>query len=615
MNQPAMEDLIQHIIANESSKRVRADLIKEYARHIKKNLEMAGLHDLEVSSDIELRNTHDFSDYVVYGVTLATDEASLELVSVDVAKEKILPIFIPQTNKDSLLIHENKTSLGADLFFAYLDGVLKPVMTDEPVLLDGIYQCVHNITEDFPHHLLINGPELQCITDNKLRSKAFLQKSPFMVPRYSDPLLYLEAPATHKAIEEFIDLYTLNDFVVKASETDNGAFVKLFSKENVEDAALYAGKLLRLGLETFLEERITPLDLRDKKGNVLDWNIRAFTTLEECPQWADAIVRFAKKSGEPVNISTGAEVELIDPVLAKTGVSLDDIMQNTIDTTKIFFNHVTSKGERCTSLLAYDLICSEQGVYCIEVNDSWSGGFVERSKLKNGDTEPLLAILTRMKPFLEENKQARLAKREASSQLTFPISTGRVEKKQNEDPYLNLHLSTETDAFAKMLQKVGYHQRAVKEFKRLEPTHQFNPRLHTDLADSYSKLGKVQEAEKHYKRAQALNPELFYPYMELGFQYLYNCRNKEAMSELEQAVLRNPDSSQAHYFLGLSYFFTGHPAKAAKSFANCLAQTKMRSYPVVLPLGIVGGLSLLGKNMIKKADDMVTYAIALKYGN
>ena len=74
-----------------------------------------------------------------------------------------------------------------------------------------------------------------------------------------------------------------------------------------------------------------------------------------------------------------------------------------------------------------------------------------------------------------------------------------------------------------------------------------------NLGNAYLKLGKHQEAIAEYKKVLRANPELPQLHLNMGISYIELGKYQEAVAELKEAIRLKPDYAEAHYNLGALY--------------------------------------------------------------
>ncbi len=110
----------------------------------------------------------------------------------------------------------------------------------------------------------------------------------------------------------------------------------------------------------------------------------------------------------------------------------------------------------------------------------------------------------------------------------------------------------------------GEYEAAAEYFSQRVKENPEDPRVHHQLAYSYTRLKMRDEAIKHYKKALELKPDYFESRLNLGTVYLKSRKQKQALEELKKAVDLKPDSETARINLAWAYYYNLETAKADK---------------------------------------------------
>lgn len=401
-------------------------LAKLYAKDIDKELSRFGLN-IRVEEKLEQRPATAFDHALLFGNYGFNDDDIAILASSEDASYNDIPIqfmIIPNNPAGALLVAKDKSAVAADFFYVIEEGVIKAVHTREPVQLDLLELRLdlpygNAARNKIPYHVLSTKPKTQDFTDSKADTNAILHAAGILVPKQyvlaSPPYNYSACPTffigmRESYLENILGYLSTDRFVLKGDNGCGGEYVRMFGKHEVVKAINYIVWLQENNKKVLLEERILPLQWKNEDDQHIDWNIRAFVTLEEKPQWIDAIVRYNLLTGSPVNICQHAHVEELEKTVERTGASMKSIRNTARNVARAVYDHIKNSGERPTGFLGLDLMVSEKGVYTLEVNSAGSGGFAELLEIRKKPLASVRHLLESMGPLLEHNHAQRTLK-------------------------------------------------------------------------------------------------------------------------------------------------------------------------------------------------------------
>lgn len=400
-------------------------LAKIYAKNIQTEIRRFALDlDIRVEETVEQRSASAFDHALLFGNYGFNDDDIAILASSEGASYNSRPIqvmIIPPHPAGALLVARDNSTVAADFFYIIEKNVIKAIHTTEPVELDLLDLRLdlpygNAARNKIPGYVLATKPSTQDLTDSKAETNAVLHAAGMLVPKQmvlselaaaeNRPQFFIGMRVDY--LEQCLNTLSIDRFVLKGEPGSGGYYVCMFGRHELDEAMGYIRWLEKNGKKVLLEERIKPLQWKNEDDQHIDWNIRAFVTLEEKPQWIDAIVRYNIMSGKPVNICQDACVEELEKTVTRTGASMENIRNTACEVAKALYKHIPPEyaGQIPTDFLGLDLIVSEKGVYTIEVNSAGSGGFAELLEIRKKPLESVRHLLESMGPNLE-NKHAQ----------------------------------------------------------------------------------------------------------------------------------------------------------------------------------------------------------------
>jgi tetratricopeptide (TPR) repeat protein len=607
-------------ISSKSKGSTREALTREYSKELRAQLARFDMDGIRVSDVIERREISGHENKLTCGLLGTHEDITAIFVSsvgVSYSGNPIEVLLIPPTLECSLMVDEENNQVAANFFYEFKEGEIRPVEVCKPLVLDGL-NITYTGTEGYegPLDVLINGPELLALTDDKLRTKEVFHETDLRMPA-SCILENEDFDNLHEAIQNFLTEVGCRGFAIKGNFSSGGSHVKLFGNQEIESAVDFVIKLSKAGKTVFIEERINPLDWKNGGKDVLDWNIRALVTLVDKPEWIDAEVRYNVRSELPVNVCKGAKVDQLETVAEKTGASLEKIKHYSIAAAKVIFEKMRSIGAHSAGFLGLDLMVDEQGVSGIEVNSGAVGGFASLLKLRKGPLHSVAVLLNSLGPFLEENHRKRI---DVSGYNSLPNTwmgynyMGRIfceAKMYNEalelfkeairlDPEIAIAHYNEGVA----LQYLNRPEEAVESFKeaiKLDPEYA-NAHCHEGISlqnlnrwkesvESFKeaikldpeyanafcgygatlgKLGRLEEAVELFKEAIRLDPENANAHIGYGFALSNQEKLREAAELFKEAIRLDPENANAFFYYGVSLGKLGRLEEAAESFKEAI---------------------------------------------
>jgi hypothetical protein len=387
------------------------DVFQAVTAFLRQHLPRWGLRSICVSDVVETRTSSSFKSDLTLGECCCDPAGFAFAATLEQRHRTRYPIrvllILPSTD-GSLLVASDKRTVATRVFCVLEKGTVTPVRTSEPVLLDGLSQyfaadCsrLAGLEETY-----FNFDRVIELTGNKLATKEVFSKAGVLVPKQ----FTLERPygKVREKFQRLIGKSVTKEVVVKANAGNRGEHIKMFGAKALEHAEVYCHSLEERGCDVFVEERIVPLPLRSRGGQRLDWNVRALITLSAKPRWIDGIVRHKLWSDRPVNISQGARLAELGPVLKSVGGSLDQVKAQCCKAAAAIFSRVQSGGHAVAGYLGLDLMVADRGIVFLEANATRVGGWDLLCELRQGPSTAVRTSLLRyFGPLLAANHANR----------------------------------------------------------------------------------------------------------------------------------------------------------------------------------------------------------------
>lgn len=332
---------------------------------------------------------------------------------------KIATLFFPPSRHGLHLQKDEKSkTLWSDFFYTCEDGVITPVRTNKPIQIDSVIPYKLDSSTECDDDYFPGRNMLEEITSDKWKTQEVLLRSGISVP--STLFLPAEYVAdTEAAIQTFAQAYS-DGFVVKATHGSQGNSVRLFDQTAL-GALPYAHSLQEEGKDIVLQERIIPhpLILPEEKVQIdqhdVDHNLRVLVTIGEDPLILDAEIRYAEKSGKPVNVSRGAHALKSHNLLRSLPPEmLFDMYDTSIRASRALYEATGGKIYDTVGYIGLDVIIDREGkATVIEANSGCVGGLGTLSRIAR---EPLKSVgeklLLSAQPVLQRNHEKRLGQPE-----------------------------------------------------------------------------------------------------------------------------------------------------------------------------------------------------------
>ena len=536
------------------------NLVKFLSGEMREEVKRLGVEGIGVSDCIAERDSAEYSENLIYAEYSACDDISI-LVSSESASYEGKPIkvvLVPQTFKEPVMHDSCNNSLAVNFAYTYEDGWIIPTSFTSPLAIDGLSILLHESQYKGPMHLPVHGPKLQRLSFDKLRTKGIMQKAGIKIPRYHR-IVNTDIADLNRTLHDFLQANEVSDFAVKANNSGQGKDIRMFDATQIRQAETYILRLIADGHVAYLDERIMPLRWIGEDGKRRDWNIRTLVTLAEMPEYLDGLIRHAVMSQDPVNISKGCDVALMEDILNKA--TIEQVKNASVAVAKAMYKAAIRLGEKPTGFLGIDLIVSRDGIYLLEANTN-AGGFSELMLLRKSKLPSVQRMVDNLGPFLADNHQRHERINGSVSYSPFVPPPIRYVILGNSLKKVNRRKAAET----------AYRHALLKDVK--------NDLAHFNLGFLLLEQDRFSEAVCEFEMILASTPGDYKAWINLGLAYTGLKDYDKAISAFQESVRIEPGKATTHLFFGavLEKFKQQDDAKAQYLEAIRLKPDYTRAY-------------------------------------